>query len=385
VQLLADGCAASDLSRPYYFSAGQPCTVGIRAQVRWNPGVTGPANQTVRAYVGDLKGASYALAWDPVNKVYYRAGGIPVAAGAGMVPIFLEYRQASGKLVVKGKVETCVTSTANKCPFTVFNSGQPVQHAYSASSDEISRMEVGRDLTGDGIADTNFGEHSVPVGTHTFQVTLAIVSNLSLGGGVRTLRPAIENQNFSFNCGSGSFGSTLSGVVGGGKDCPSYQLHDRPDRFDCSNPPDPADCLTPDPGNKAGQIDGGMKDRVYGDGQTTCGPGEENRYPGTEGDPRLIPLVIVDYDAFRSTGSSDRFPVRGFASFYVTGWTDNHGNRSTCAGDEFPANLNLTGADKAFVFGRYVKHIQPNGPGIGASDITCTFNDVHGCVAVMSH
>jgi hypothetical protein len=375
VRLNPSGGCVNDWSRPYYFAQGAACTVGMSAQVVWNTSVTDPALQVVTAYASTankpFNSLPFVLVWDAPTSRYVSPALMPVPAGLGTQTFFLEYKQTQGKI----GSDACPV----KCDKTPFESSSPVQYAYSSASDELARVEVG-----EGALNLNSGQNSLTTGAHTLTVRIAVTSNLSLGGGVRTLRPSAVNQTFAFDCGNGSFSGSLGGAGGGGADCPTFALHTRADTADCSGTPEPPDCVKADPGNKAGQIDRGLKDRIYGLNQNFCGLDEVNAYPGVDGDKRLVSLILVDYDAFRGQGA-EKFPIRGFAYFYITGWTDNQGKRSTCPGDEFPTNINLTGTDKAFIFGRYVKHLENVGPGVGGSNIACRFNDVNGCVAVMTH
>ena len=67
-----------------------------------------------------------------------------------------------------------------------------------------------------------------------------------------------------------------------------------------------------------------MNLRVLGDEQaSTCtSPNELEQLPGhrPDGDPRIVQVFLTPFGSFTGSGNTT-FPVTGFATFYVTGWS----------------------------------------------------------------
>ena len=67
-------------------------------------------------------------------------------------------------------------------------------------------------------------------------------------------------------------------------------------------------------------------------------------------------LIVTDYGAFTSQGSSQAVPVKYFAGFYITGW-DKNGNNPECADNEphpwYPSGYRKS-LDNGDVWGHFI-------------------------------
>jgi hypothetical protein len=358
-------CPADNFGRPYYFSSRTNCAVGIRAQIDWNDSVI-PAevvNQKVWAVTG---GASHELKYDSALARWYSLNNdIPVPAGVGARDITIRYAQQTG--FVGG------TGNSAKCPRAACNgtfSGIAAR-PYSAAGETLGRFEIGGTKDADPLFSYVSGLNSVPRNsTPNLTFTVGVASNLSLGGQIRTLRLSGTNQTGGINC-YGQNGAWDNFFETGCLN--AYAINQRGD--EC-NPELPVrDCLDPRTGG-APDPSPALTSRIG------C---SANNYPDDidDDDPRLVSVALVDFGSFSGSGGSgtnDAVPVRGFADFYITGWTDNQGTRNPCAEDAYPA----TTGDRE-IYGRFVRRIDTTGPGQTGSGTACTFTDIYGCVAVMTH
>jgi hypothetical protein len=90
-----------------------------------------------------------------------------------------------------------------------------------------------------------------------------------------------------------------------------------------------------------------------------CDPNNYPNYQPGGTDPRAVTLIITDWNAFSSSGSTT-VPVVTFATFYITGWD---GAPNSCNGVNQPAP---PGDDKkADIWGHYIADVNlgaiPNG------------------------
>jgi hypothetical protein len=154
----------------------------------------------------------------------------------------------------------------------------------------------------------------------------------------------------------------------------------------------PWECIVADTGDKTNQIARGLNHRILGtenpDANTPCL--HPNRWPDLNGnglpdytpdDPRILPLFVVPFSAFRANGNTEKVvPLINFAAFYVTGWKGSGAGAATqcTATDEVPAH-----EKRAYIVGHYIQYVLPPGAGTGGTG-TCDFTGINGCIPVMT-
>ena len=95
-------------------------------------------------------------------------------------------------------------------------------------------------------------------------------------------------------------------------------------------------------------------------------------------------LIVTDYGAFSSQGSSQAVPVKYFAGFYITGW-DKNGNNPECADNEphpwYPSGYRKS-LDNGDVWGHFINVVVFSASGT-PDDKLCNFDEVGTCIAVL--
>ena len=95
-------------------------------------------------------------------------------------------------------------------------------------------------------------------------------------------------------------------------------------------------------------------------------------------------LIVTDYGAFPSQGSSQAVPVKYFAGFYITGW-DKNGNNPECADNEphpWYAPGYRKSLDNGDVWGHFINVVVFSAGGT-PDDNLCNFDEVGTCIAVL--
>jgi Putative Flp pilus-assembly TadE/G-like len=173
----------------------------------------------------------------------------------------------------------------------------------------------------------------------------------------------------------------------------AYATTSAPAATACSGSPSPPVCVTENPGNGKldKDLDKGMNKRIN-EGKAVCVNPNRWASPNTVGqiltksppDPRLIITIITDSGAF--TNGSAKIPVRGFATFYVTGWAGDPcinqpngiSNGLAYTKDDDPGSQN-TGV----LLGHFVKFIDTlNTKETGSGK--CEVNLINRCIAVLT-
>src|SRR5207244_4587244 len=131
-----------------------------------------------------------------------------------------------------------------------------------------------------------------------------------------------------------------------------------------ANPPNPYPCVQEKPGENKQAVGQAMKDRILGGGNNCTGSqdnqwtaGSPNNLP--DPDPRRIDVFLTDFGVFSGSGR-DFAPVRGFAEFYITGWSGQekgNGNNSPVCNNNDP----VPGDADGYHVGHFVKPVQPPG------------------------
>jgi Flp pilus assembly protein TadG len=112
-------------------------------------------------------------------------------------------------------------------------------------------------------------------------------------------------------------------------------------------------------------------------------------------DPRMVTLVVTDFGAFASTGSTI-IPIKYFAGFYVTGWDYSHQSPGCPDPDGFGPlqgndphpiygtayQQNKPHLDDGDVWGYFITPVIP-APAGSASDELCAFDELGTCIAVL--
>jgi hypothetical protein len=164
----------------------------------------------------------------------------------------------------------------------------------------------------------------------------------------------------------------------------------------CSNqPPGPPVCAqeTPGGGKLDKGLDPGMNKRIN-EGKNVCVNPNHWAPPNSVAqlmaqsppDPRLIVTMITDQGAFGNGTKS--IPIRGFATFYVTGWAGDPcigtPNGTSPNGLKYTTDDNPTGANpQGVLLGHFVKYIDTlNTKETGSGK--CELNSINRCIAVLT-
>jgi hypothetical protein len=149
-------------------------------------------------------------------------------------------------------------------------------------------------------------------------------------------------------------------------------------------------------GNKTNDVGTALNFRLEGDPKGQLGCIHPNNWPPAasappgwkpsdlpQGDPRRLQVFLTPYNTFQGSGSGT-FPVVGFATFYVTGWTGNGQADDPCprgagAGQDTP----IPGNDGGVLAGRFITYIarlQHGGKGVPG----CNLTGLNTCIVVLS-
>ena len=95
------------------------------------------------------------------------------------------------------------------------------------------------------------------------------------------------------------------------------------------------------------------------------------------GDPRIVSVFLVPFGAFNGSGSNTTVPVTGFATFYITGWSQGNGGGQ---GDPCPNADAVNGGGE--ITGHFIKYVESINTGGGGP--LCDFSSLGTCVAVLT-
>lgn len=121
---------------------------------------------------------------------------------------------------------------------------------------------------------------------------------------------------------------------------PKYKVNDGtsacPDQNTLWASPQPWPCAAIIAGAKTGQVSQALNDRVFGVGVSGCPVSGQNKWPNiTPGDKRIVTVMVTSFGAL--TNNSGTVPITGFATFYMSGWTNgncqNNGDDPAAAGE----------------------------------------------------
>ena len=382
VQLFG-GCGG-DLSAPYFNltadSGGGSCTLSMQAKLDF--GVSGdPTGMPTCAKVA-------GMTWS--------AGGLGGALGtwSGSVTI----NPDSGRNVVSLDWES-VSKNGSNCTATKNSGTLPrVAVPYAArpittpaSSGPVEYLWVANNLSPFGPANSINGTSSA-----SLHVTVGLSPQLqdanlvdppialryaSISGSQNQAVDCDKNVNFKDEIVNGCQNPYRSNLRNG--DCSNYNTGNLPRTPIAPLPGD--DCLTVETGDKSGQIRQAMDERFGHNGGATCKtlnywpnpagqpPNPNNpsgQLPNLDTDKRVVTLFITDENSFGGSGS-DIYPIRRFASFYITA-----ADGLNCPGDypADPGNKN--------VWGHWITYVTPD-PNATPSDELCAFDEAGTCIAVL--
>ena len=360
-----------------YFVANNACTIGVRAKVDF-----GGSPTTVGAELtAVVKGTDHALTYNAGTDTWSSASNITVAPGDGPVPITLKWAETKG---TQGG-NACKTGNGNKCT----GSFGTVQRSFGASDLRSGPIKLAQISEGGSFWANSFENCSAVQSncTHNLVVTIGVKGSLQNASDVNdpvvSLRLAGGSQNQSLDCDPDY--SNLSDELANG--CrPSYTKNLGTNCPTSANTlwgtDQPWNCTAIQTGGATNQVPQGMNMRVLGDRKpTSCtSPNHWSDFPDIpKGDPRVVQVFLTPFNSFSGSGNTI-VPVSDFATFYVTGWTDNgQGFNNPCQGngdDPVPGN------DPGVIVGHFIKYIDTVNGGSGSQ--TCDFDSFGTCVASLT-
>ena len=364
----------------YFSSSSTTCTIGVRAKVDFGSAGSAAVGAKVTAVVG---GKSYSLTYDSTSDFWQSDSVIPVAPGAGPVPVELKWEETAGS---QGG-NTCTTTGGNKCKGTF----GVVQRSFGGSASRSGPIKLAQ-VFEDGLFGANSFERCSTVQTsctHDLVLKIGVAGSLkdaqSVNDPVVSLRVVGGSQNQSLDCDPNisQFKDELAGgcapgyTKNPGTPCPSSTSA-------LWASPQPWSCVALQTGTAVNQVPAGLNKRILGSEKpASCtNPNRWSDFPNlSPGDPRIVHVFLTPYGSFSGSGS-ENVPVTDFATFYVTGWTSQgSGFSNPCRGngdDPVPGN------DAGYIVGHFIKYIDVLNDG-GAGSQLCDLSSFGMCVAVLTH
>jgi hypothetical protein len=419
---LTPGCAPNQ-----YFSVGV-CTDAVNAHVKFDPGITQNKTfvnavdwqfqPTVDPVTGNpgcgclLALKTVSLKQDTSDPTLWVANGasnmLNVSDSSGIHEIEITWEQKDGAVTGKG---TCVASGTNPCTGSLGFQAQAFGACNGCDSPDDSGPVIGAQLSQGLNANTN----ALPQGTTQNLVVTLQLAGLSASGGTTILRvgTSTNHQTGLVDCGQGGGTGIDQWVVyyGCGPQNPHFTPPLNPLYMNTRNGVCPTsglpasqqtwpngnqqDCVQQAPGTRRVGIVCPLVDRIVGNPVTdncngnsgnTCATAPNN-WPGniSGGDPRAITMIVTSPADLAATAGSPQgwFPIRRFATFYVTGWDQNI--KPQCTGTQ--GNEPFPGKGKqsqnGAVWGHWMNYV--DNLGIGDNQ-NCPVNSVQpiNCVPVLT-
>jgi len=368
---------------PYFSSATSSCTYGVRAKVDFGAGdPLATVGAVVRARVA---GTDYPMTYDAATGWWQSATTIPLAAGAGPVPLDIQWEETQGSLTIGAKTETCKVGNGNKCTGEFL----AVQRAFSATGDRSGPIKIAQ-VWEDGLQWANSVERCSAAQTsctHNMVVRIGVAGNIANANSVSeppiALRVVGGSQNQSLDCDKDvsrlrdelAYGCVPTYTRNTGQTCPASPTT-------LWTTPQPWRCVAVQTGSATNQVPAGMNERILGaEKPLTCtAPNHWSQYPDLPAnDPRVIQVFLTPFGAFSGSGSTT-VPVTGFATFYVTGWTASGGGfANPCQGN---GDDPVPNGDAGYIVGHFIKYI--NALNTGGGTTPCDVNALGSCVAAMT-
>jgi hypothetical protein len=369
VTLYKVGC--TDDSAPYFLATSANCSVGVKAQIDFGVGgdpSAAPTNAQVK--VGGWSCPTSGANPKGCTMVYNTTGpnaGYWTTSGSDGYPVMPAADGNAHSIDLNWKTASSSAST--------FSS---VQRSFSASTATTGPVRYV------SVSEIGPGANSLAFGSHDLSVTIGVRGSLQANATSVNDPPVylkvVGSQNQSLDCDPAV--STLRDELGYGC-APQYEKNTGQP---CPGPNDalwsdpstqPWNCSRIDTGNKAGQVNQGLLIRTQ-DGANSCvHPNNWSLFPDIPaGDPRVIQVFLVPFGAFSGTGNAT-VPVTGFATFYITGWSQGNGGQQ---GDPCPNADPVPGG--GYIVGHFIKYIETINTGGGGA--LCDFSSFGTCVAVMT-
>jgi hypothetical protein len=389
------------------------CKMDVSAKVKFNSTISSSDPGKKQAVTATINGTSVQLDYVDSDvdgsQNWQKSASLPVTPNSGRSTIDLEVDQGEGN--VHG------TKNTNQCPATTalckrtFTDAQRVYGANSLSSGYIQLLQIDQ-IDPVTQATVQSFANSLPACSTTLTTTCAYSFRLTIG--VATLHIAVPGErpttlrilknttgnastNGSLNCDTAASTPLATEIANGcdvayrianGNECDSVGNYGDM----AANPPNPYPCVATKGGEVKNAVNKGMKDRL-GISGNNCSTAQDNQWTTlspndlSQTDKRRIGVFLTDFGMF--TGSGRNFiPVRGFAEFYVTGWSgqekgnpDNNGtgnnNAPICSNnDPVPSD------DSGYLVGHFIKDIAP--PGVGDNGQACDPTSLDLCTAVLT-
>jgi hypothetical protein len=373
-----------------YITAGT-CPTGMDADIDF--GTTDPASLGITVTASTGKNNNYSLSYDATDGLWKLPADelIPIAAGAGPVPIELRWQQTQGTR--DGKA--CRTGGAN--PDACKGTFGTVQRPFSGSDASTGAIRIakiyesGLPLAEHSLKQCNAGDDPA-LCTHNLTVELGLVSGFeeatSVDSPVVALRVIGGSQNQSLDCDPWVDtmrdelieGCRPTYAINEGTPCPN----DAPTLWES---PQPWNCVALKTGGREGQVTAGMNGRILGSVKPTdcTNPSRWAEYWNTgdflpdKTDKRIINLFMTPYGSFDGSGRTT-VPVINFATFYVTGWTGQPGFPNPCQGRD--SEEIIGDGDPAWIYGRFIKYVETLTGATGSTP--CDFADFGSCTPVLT-
>jgi hypothetical protein len=374
------------------------CTMTINAIVKFNS-TSGSNKQSVSAIVPGINKPVALLNtggnnWQGVN-------AIPVTPNSGRLSFALNVAQGDGHVDA-----TNCTNNGNNPAICQLNipDAQRVFAANSVNSGYIQRIQV--DQPGvQSFANSLAACSTTLTTTCSYGMTVTVgVATLHIAAPgerpvtLRILKDTTGNasKNGSLNCDTAA-GTTLASELANGcnvayreavgNECDSvHQFADM-----AANPPNAYPCVQEKPGESKQAVNQAMKQRILG-GTNQCTGLQDNQW--TVGspdnlpavDPRRIDVFLTDFGVFTGSGR-DFAPVRGFAEFYITGWSGQEKNNpangnGNGSGPICSNNDPVPGDADGYLVGHFIQGVAP--PGVQENNEVCDPTALELCTPVLT-
>ena len=358
----------------YFSSAAATCAVGVEAELDF--GSADPPTDlraSVKASIGGNR--TYTLNYDPTSGVWRSDLEIPVAAGAGPVPISLTWEKR------QGSSDAGACSNGSPCTGTFAD----VQRIFAGSTANAGPIQAARVFdTVDPLVDANSLEMCATC-TNNLVVELALTPSLKNASSVNDPPVVLRltgsgSLTQALDCDPGK--SRLEDEIAFGCD-PSYTKNAGtmcPDHNVLWDTPQPWACVKVDTGAPPNKIAAGLNLRILGNekAKTCTSPNNWANFPNiSPNDPRIVQVFLTQFGSFAGSGMGTE-PVTGFATFYVTGWQGSGGGFSNpCVGqgdDSTPGD--------GYIIGHFIQYISTINTGTGTQP--CNLSTFGTCIAVMT-
>ena len=371
VSLYNVGCL--DDSAPYFLrNAG--CSVGVKAQIDFGPVVGGDPSLPVAQ--GGLLAQLKVNGWGCPN------------GGANPKGCLMTYNKTGPN------AGYWTTNGSNGYPVMPADGvGHPIDLNWkTAASGASTFMSVQRSFsastsTSGAIDYVVVSDNSLSIGTHTVSVGVGVKGSLQANA-TSVNDPVVHlkivggtSLNQSLDCDPNV--SNLRDELGYG--CAPQYERNTGQACPLANDPlwndpttQPWTCVRVGTGNAAGQVNQGMLIRTQEGSNTCIHPNNWSLFPNIPaGDPRIVGVFLTPFGAFGGSGSNHAVPVTGFATFYITGWSQGNGGSQ---GDPCPNADAVNGGGE--ITGHFIKYVESINTGGGGQ--LCDFSSLGTCVAVLT-